>query len=103
MDIFSVLEQFGIPVSVALAFGFFIWKQNKYIQNDLTKDLHHKFNELIIDSAQTREIVVKLIDAIKITQLDNKELKACYRELVNIIRKLSGNGLRSKFRDDEDY
>ena len=46
MDPLQVLEKFGIPVAVALAFGFFIWKQNKYIQDDLSKDLHQKFNRL---------------------------------------------------------
>ena len=25
MDILTILEQFGIPVAVAMAFGFFIW------------------------------------------------------------------------------
>ena len=46
MNPLEVMEKFGIPVSVAMAFGFFIWKQNKYIQDDLTKDIHQKFNRL---------------------------------------------------------
>ena len=58
---------------------------------------------MISDSNQTRNIVVKLIDAIKKTQLELKDLKASYRELVNIIKKLSGNGLKHKFKDDENY
>ena len=33
MDPIQMLEQFGIPVAVACAFGFFIWKQNKFIQD----------------------------------------------------------------------
>ena len=44
MDIFSIIEKFGIPVAVAMAFGFFIWKQNKYIQDDLTKDITSRFS-----------------------------------------------------------
>ena len=55
MDLFAVIEEFGIPVAVAMAFGFFIWKQNKYIQDDLTKDIHQKFNRL-------EGIIIKLID-----------------------------------------
>ena len=55
MDWVQVLEQYGIPVVVAIAFGFFIWKQNKYIQDDLSKDIHQKFNRL-------EGILVKLID-----------------------------------------
>ena len=55
MDWLNILEQYGIPVVVAIAFGFFIWKQNKYIQDDLSKDIHQKFNRL-------EGILVKLID-----------------------------------------
>ena len=46
MNPLEIIEKFGIPVAVAMAFGFFIWKQNKYIQDDLTKDIHQKFNRL---------------------------------------------------------
>ena len=71
MDWLIILEQYGVPIAVAIAFGFFIWKQNKYIQDDLSKDIHQKFNRL-------EGILVKLIDQQKLMQL-------------------SGNGLREKF------
>jgi hypothetical protein len=38
MNPIEIIEKFGIPVAVAMAFGFFIWKQNQYIQKDLTKE-----------------------------------------------------------------
>ena len=75
---------------VAIAFGFFIWKQNKYIQDDLSKDIHQKFNRL-------EGILVKLIDQQKRMQLEQKGLENSYKALVEIIAKLSGNGLREKF------
>ena len=75
---------------VAIAFGFFIWKQNKYIQDDLSKDMHQKFNRL-------EGILVKLIDQQKRMQLEQKGLENSYKALVEIIAKLSGNGLREKF------
>ena len=90
MDWLQVLEQYGIPICVAIAFGFFIWKQNKYIQDDLSKDIHQKFNRL-------ENILVKLIDQQKKMQLEQKGLENSYRTLVEIIAKLSGNGLREKF------
>ena len=63
MNPIEILEKFGIPVTVAMAFGFFIWKQNKYIQEDLTKDIHNKFNRLEdIINADLRAIIVALIN-----------------------------------------
>ena len=90
MNPIEVLEKFGIPVTVAMAFGIFIWKQNKYIQDDLTKDIHQKFNRL-------EGIIIKLIDQQKKMQLEQKGIEQSYRTLVEVIAKLSGNGLRDKF------
>ena len=90
MDWLNILEQYGIRVVVAIAFGFFIWKQNKYIQDDLSKDIHQKFNRL-------EGILVKLIDQQKKMQLEQKGLENSYRTLVEIIASLSGNGLKDKF------
>ena len=90
MDWLQILEQYGIPIVVAIAFGFFIWKQNKYIQDDLSKDIHQKFNRL-------EGILVKLIDQQKKMQIEQKGLDRSYKTLVEIIAKLSGNGLKHKF------
>jgi len=90
MDFLQIIEQYGIPIAVAIAFGFFIWKQNKYIQDDLSKDLHQKFNRL-------EGILVKLIDQQKKMQIEQKGLERSYKTLVEIIAKLSGNGLKHRF------
>ena len=90
MDWLQLLEQYGIPIVVAIAVGFFIWKQNKYIQDDLSKDIHQKFNRL-------EGILVKLIDQQKKMQIEQKGLDRSYKTLVEIIAKLSGNGLKHKF------
>ena len=90
MDWLQILEQYGVPIAVAIAFGFFIWKQNKYIQDDLSKDIHQKFNRL-------EGIFVKLIDQQKKMQIEQKGLERSYKTLVEIIAKLSGNGLKHKF------
>ena len=81
MDLLQILETFGIPVAVAMAFGFFIWKQNKYIQDDLTKDIHSKFNRL-------EGIIIKLIDQQKKIQIELRGIKAKYDALVTIITGL---------------
>ena len=81
MDPLQVLEKFGIPVAVALAFGFFIWKQNKYIQDDLTKDIHRKFNRL-------EEIIIKLIEQQKKIQIELRGISKSYQSLIEIVTKL---------------
>jgi len=78
MNPIEILEKFGIPVSVALAFGFFIWKQNKYIQDDLTKDVANRFSRL-------EGIIIKLIDQQKKMQIELRGIKAKYEALVQII------------------
>ena len=90
MDWLIILETYGVPLVVAVAFWMFIQKQNKYIQDDLSKDIHQKFNRL-------EGILVKLIDQQKLMQLEQKGLENSYKTLVEVIAKLSGNGLREKF------
>ena len=90
MDWLQILEQYGIPVCVAIAFGFFIWKQNKFIQDELMEDLEERFKRL-------EGILIKLIDQQKKMQIEQKGIEKSYNALVEIIAKLSGNGLKHKF------
>ena len=93
MDVLGILEQFGVPITMCIAFGFFIWKQNKWIQEDLKKAMKE-------DKTRIEEIVIGLINAQKKLQTDfGKELsrlEGSYRSLSQIIQKLSGNGLKKK-------
>ena len=90
MDWLLILEQYGIPVVVAVAFGFFIWKQNKFIQDELMEELNDSFKRL-------EGILIKLIDQQKKMQLEQKGIENSYKTLVEIIASLSGNGLKDKF------
>ena len=90
MDWLLILEQYGIPVVVAIAFGFFIWKQNKFIQDELMEELNENFKRL-------EGILIKLIDQQKKMQLEQKGIENSYKTLVEIIANLSGNGLKDKF------
>ena len=90
MDWLVILEQYGITVVVAIAFGFFIWKQNKFIQNELMEELDENFKRIEM-------ILIKLIDQQKKMQLEQKGIENSYKTLVEVIAKLSGNGLKDKF------
>ena len=81
MNPIEIVEKFGIPVAVAMAFGFFIWKQNKYIQEDLSKDLANRFTRL-------EGIIIKLIDQQKKMQIEMRGIVRSYQSLVDIITKL---------------
>ena len=81
MDPLQLVEEFGIPAAVAVAFGYFIWKQNKYIQDDLTKDIHQKFNRL-------EGIIIKLIDQQKKMQIEQRGIVKSYQTLIDIITRL---------------
>tara|TARA_R100000742_G_C4224206_1_gene47214 strand:- start:58 stop:318 length:261 start_codon:yes stop_codon:yes gene_type:complete len=81
MDLFAVVEKFGIPVAVAMAFGFFIWRQNQFIQNELMEELDEDFKRLEM-------IIIKLIDQQKKMQIEQRGILRSYQSLVEIITNL---------------
>ena len=89
MDWITILERYGVPLVVAVAFWLFIQKHNKYIQDELSKELRESFTRI-------EGILVKLIDQQKKMQLEQKGIENSYKTLVEIIAHLSG-GLKDKF------
>ena len=89
----EILEKFGVPITMCIAFGYFIWKQNKWIQDDFKNDMEEQAKRL-------ENIVIGLINAQKKLQTDfGKELsrlEGSYSSLSKIIQRLSGNGLKKK-------
>ena len=77
MDIFNILETFGVPVAMIVAFGFFIWKQNKFIQDTLMQELDESFGRL-------EAIIIKLIDAQKVALMELKATKAMLDTMIKI-------------------
>ena len=90
MDWIELLERYGVPLCVAVAFWLFIQKQNKYIQDDLAKDMHQKFNRL-------EGILIKLIDNSKKQEIKQEGLNRSFRTIVELMSALSGNGLKHRF------
>ena len=103
----QLIETFGLPVAGVIALGFYISKkdkeaakQNDWIQSDLSKDLHTKFNNIhsVVDT-DLRMILIKLIDQQKKMQIEQKGIEKSYKGLVDIISKLmhkNGNGFKTK-------
>ena len=90
MDFLNILETFGLPVFMVIALGFYIQKQNKFIQDELQTELRESFGRV-------EKIVIGLIDAQKTMQLNQAEIMASYRAIVEILSSMSGNGLKDKF------
>lgn len=86
MDLFAILDSYGIPLTITVAFGYFIWKQQHWIQKELVEDLDDQFKRL-------EGIIIKLIDQQKVTQLDIKQVKGYIEGIEHILSKLTGNGL----------
>jgi hypothetical protein len=82
MDIFQILEQYGIPVVVTIVFGYFIWKQNQWIQSELLEELDE-------DNKRLEGIIIKLIDQQKKVQLEQKRIHGYVESLANIMIKLT--------------
>ena len=89
MNPIEILQEFGVRVAFCLGLSWFIYKQNKYIQDDLTKDIHRKFNllEKIINE-DLRNIIIALINQQKKMQIELRGIKSKYEALVEIINKL---------------
>ena len=81
MDPIAILEKFGVPIAFCLGLAWFIYQQNKYIQDDLTKDLKERFERL-------EGIIIKLIDQQKLMQIELGKITSRYNALVTIITKM---------------
>ena len=88
MDL-SIIDSYGLPISMVVAFGWFIWRQNKWIQEELEEDMEASFTRL-------ETIIVELINQQKLTQMELSEIKGYISGIENILTKMSGNGLRKQ-------
>ena len=85
MEPLQILEQYGIPICVAIAFGYFIWKQNQFIQKELMEELDQDFKRIEM-------IIIKLIDQQKKIQIEMRGIVKSYQSLVEIVTKLIKKG-----------
>tara|TARA_Y100001951_G_C11232989_1_gene235756 strand:- start:10 stop:306 length:297 start_codon:yes stop_codon:yes gene_type:complete len=98
LDFLSILQEFGLPALGVLGLAWYVNRQNQFIQNELQTELRESFTRL-------EGIVIKLIDQSKVNQLEQRDIKASYRAIVEILASMSGNGLKEKFMNKrhKDY
>ena len=89
MDLFQILNDFGLPVSLVIAFGWYINKNNTFIQEELQEDIEESFT-------RQENIVIELINQQKLTQMELAEIKGYISGIESILTKMSGNGLRKR-------
>ena len=95
MNWVDLLERFGIPLVVAGLFWAYIQKQQKYITEELSKEIRENF-------ARLEGIIITLIDQLKKIQIEQKGLERSFKALVEIIASLTGNGLKNKILRMQD-
>ena len=68
MDAVSMIKELGVPIAMLLGFSWYIIQRTKFLETTLLKEVDEDFNRL-------EGIIVKLIDQIKLNQLETKEIK----------------------------
>ena len=81
MDPIEILEKYGLPIAILIPVGYFLWKQQHWIQNELIEDLEERFKRL-------EGIIISLINQQKKMQIELRGIYKKYEALVEIINKL---------------
>ena len=67
---------------MTIVFGYFIWKQNQWIQNDLV-------GEIETNDRRLENIIIKLIEQQKKTQLELKHIRGYIEGIKDIMTSLT--------------
>ena len=89
MDWLVILETYGVPLVVAVAFWMFIQKRTAFIEKELMEEMDESFKRL-------EGIIIELISQQKKIQIEQRGLERSFKALVEIVAKMSGNGLRER-------
>ena len=89
----DIVERLGVPIAVSGASMWFIWRQTQFMQKFFMEDIQESQQRL-------EQIIVTLINKQK--ELEQKtlveltDMRSSYESLVEIIKSLTGNGLRKR-------
>ncbi len=84
MDMVSIVKELGVPIAMLGGFSWYIIQRTKFLETTLMKEVDEDFNRL-------EGILIKLIDQIKLSQLDTKELKGYIMGIQDILTKYRGD------------
>jgi hypothetical protein len=83
MDAVSMIKELGVPIAMLLGFSWYIIQRTKFLETTLMKEVDEDFSRL-------EGIIVKLIDQIKLNQLETKEIKGYIMGIQDILMKYRG-------------
>jgi len=83
----TLIDQYGLPIAMVCAFGWYIWKQNNWIQKELEENMEVSFK-------RQENMVIELINQQKRTQMELAEIKGYIAGIESILQHLTGNGLK---------
>ena len=93
MEPIDIVERLGVPMAVAGASMWFIWRQTQFIQKFFMEDLqesHARLEQIIITLiSKQKELEQKTMESLA-------DMRSSYESLVEIIQSLTGNGLNKK-------
>lgn len=95
----DVIERLGVPVAVAGASMWFIWRQTQFMQKFFMEDIQESQQRL-------EQIIVTLINKQK--ELEQKtlveitDMRSSYESLVEIMHKLTSNGHKVVKRKEDE-
>lgn len=72
-----------------IGFSYYIVQRTVFLEQKLSKQIESDIKRL-------ESILIKLIDQIKLNQLETKEIKGYIEGIEHILAKLTGNGLKEK-------
>ena len=80
MDAVSIIKELGVPIAMLLGFSWYIIQRTKFLETTLMKEVDEDFSRL-------EGIIIKLIDQIKLNQLETKEIKGYIMGIQDILMK----------------
>ena len=84
MDAVSIIKELGVPIAMLLGFSWYIIQRTKFLETTLMKEVDEDFSRL-------EGIIIKLIDQIKLNQLETKEIKGYIMGIQDILMKYRGD------------